>query len=185
MLRSCLPCVVLTVGLAVPAQAQVKLEWNFKEGDTFYVENVNKMKQSLGAGGNLREQEKTTTAVSRYKVVKKTADGTVLEMQFAGRKTESKDGGAALVDPLIEKLKDVTFRITLDPTGQVTKFEGFDEVIKKIAGDNEATAKMLRAGGLEDSFKEGVTPGRAHYGNAWKTRDSNSRDSGNRPFFSP
>ena len=149
---------VLLVVLAVPAAAaDNKLEWKFKEGDTFYVENVTKTKQSLGAGGKANETEKTTTAVARYKVIKTTADGAVLEMQFAGTKVAGNDPVAALAGTLGDKLKEITFRVTLTTSGQVTKFEGFDEFVKTLVGDNELSAKTVRAMGLEELYVQGIT----------------------------
>jgi hypothetical protein len=157
MLRYFLPCAVLTIGLTVPAQAQVKLEWKFKEGDTFYIENVTKTKESIGIRGMANEYEKTTTGVARYKVVKTTADGAVLEMQFVSVKSDGNDPLPALAGTFTDELKEVTFRITLSATGQVSKIEGFDDFFKKFAGDDKAVAKDLRSMGLEELYTQGIT----------------------------
>jgi hypothetical protein len=90
-------------------------------------------------------------------VVKTTADGAVLEMRFAGNKTTGNNPAAALGGAFAEKLKDVTFRITLSKSGQVTKFEGFDDFVKAVVGDNEVGAKTVRSMGLEELFTQGVT----------------------------
>src|SRR5262249_2915124 len=49
--KSCLGVLLLLGGLAVPAYGQVKLEWKFKEGDTFWVESTSKTRQTRQAIG--------------------------------------------------------------------------------------------------------------------------------------
>ena len=61
--RACLT-LTLMLGATAARADEVKLQWKFKEGDTYYVENVTKTKQSLGAGGKSNETNKTTTAVN-------------------------------------------------------------------------------------------------------------------------
>jgi hypothetical protein len=156
MFRSIAVCLLLPTAVS-SAAADVKLEWKFKEGETFYAENVTKTKQAVGAGALPAGVEKTTTAVAKYKVIKTTPEGTVLEMQFAGIKSDGKDLGSALGSAFGNNLKDVAFRITLNKSGKVTKFEGIDEYMKKIVGDNEAALKAARAMGMEELFSQGVT----------------------------
>jgi hypothetical protein len=65
--------------------------------------------------------------------------------------------------------------VTLSPAGQVTKFEGFDEFVKKMVGDNEAARAAFKAMGVEDLYAEGVNqtfgflPGKpGAKGDSWK-----------------
>jgi hypothetical protein len=157
MFRLCAMCVLLVAGTASSVAADVKLEWKFKEGETFYVENETKTKQTIGTGAAPVGLEKTTTTVAQYKVIRTTSEETVLEMQFAGFKGDAKDPIAAIAGAFAKDFKEITFRITLNMTGQVTKFEGFDDFIKKVAGDNEAVAKALRSMGSEELYRQGVT----------------------------
>ena len=156
MFQSSAVCLLL-VAVASSAAADVNLEWKFKEGDVFYAENVTKTKQTMGpAGAAPAKVEKKTTAVAKYTVLKTTPEGTVLEMRFAGFKTDGKDLGAALGNAFANNLKDASFRITLNNSGQVSKFEGIDEYLKKIVGDNEEALKAARMG-VEEMFTQGIT----------------------------
>src|SRR5262245_24434362 len=47
-MRRLLASLLTVAGLAAPSQGQVKLQWKLNEGDTFYVENVTRISQTVG-----------------------------------------------------------------------------------------------------------------------------------------
>jgi outer membrane lipoprotein-sorting protein len=150
----------LLICQALPAQAQTRMIWKFKEGETFYVENVTKSKQIIISNGQTTEQEKTTTAIASYRVVKTSEEQIVLEAKFESGKVEGNDRlGAAAMDLGQEFLKDDSIRIVLTPTGKILKIEAFDKLFEKLSGGNDEITKGIRAkleegikGGLERSF---------------------------------
>jgi hypothetical protein len=147
--------VLLAAGTAQAADT-VKLEWKFKEGDKFYVETVTETTQTIGSMGKQRDVKKTVTAVSSYRVLKKSKDGLVMELKFESMKVKGNDPLGALAGKFSEGLKEIDFKVTVDAKGKVTKFEGFDEYLKKIVGDNEAALKMARTLKLDVTMKEGI-----------------------------
>lgn len=147
MLRPYLVTLIALVGLAPAAQAQIKLEWKFKE--TFYVQNVTKTKQTLG---DIRGKETTTTALTRYRVLKKTGDGMLLEIQPMGIASTNPLG-----QPASDLAKDLILRASLNANGKLIKLEGFDEWVKSIAGDNEMVANSIRSMGAEKNARQGLS----------------------------
>ncbi len=78
-----LPVVFL---LAAPAgaHAQVKLAWQFKEGDRFFVQESTQVRQTIKARDTENRQDLNQTKVSRFTILKKNPDGgLVLEQTIA------------------------------------------------------------------------------------------------------
>src|SRR5437588_3545111 len=77
MLRqACGAVLLLLAGVGLPAYGQTTLEWKFKDGDKFYVEEVSDMKQTVSIiGKDIRQNNKITT-ISSY-VVKNSSGGEV------------------------------------------------------------------------------------------------------------
>src|SRR5262245_59769152 len=128
MMTSCLVLRgLLLFGLASSAEGEVRLEWKFNVGDTFYIENITKMKQVVEGGGKKVVHEMTTTAGSRYRLLSKSADGIILEMTPQSNVTVTPDSKTPKPTPFSDKLSACTFQVTLDANGQVVKFEGFEQ----------------------------------------------------------
>src|SRR5262249_22688889 len=126
---------VLSAAVLLPPAALaadgVTLELKFKEGDTFYIENVGNSKMTMEFAGVKNEQDSDTTIVTRFKVVKSDKDETVVEQKIEKFKTKSSGLGSG-ADKIMDSLTGVTFKMTINPKGEVTKFEGYDEFIKKL-----------------------------------------------------
>jgi hypothetical protein len=157
MFRLYAATVLIASSAVSTASAQVKLEWKFKEGETFYIETEAKTKQSLDFGTEPLESESTTTDLNQYKVVKTNSQNAILEMQSMGSKSKGEDPIGKIGVALAKNLKDVTFRITLDKSGKATKVEGLDELIKKIVGNDAGTEKAVLLLGMEELYSEGLT----------------------------
>jgi hypothetical protein len=154
--RVWLAALVLGTLAAAPAQAQVKMEWKLKEGDSFYVETVNKMKMSMEFMGKNIDQNMTQTILMKLTVKKKTPDSVTLETKYESVKSKQEGGFMPGGMNMDEKMEGAAFTFTMDNAGKVTKFEGYEDFIKRLIGDNEEFGKMMRAMMSEDTFKQQV-----------------------------
>jgi len=154
-----LATLVLLGGLTAPAFGQVKIEWKFKEGDKFYVEEVSNVKSSFQIMGNNIDQTQKTTTIASYTIKKSTDKEVVMEQKIESVKTKVEGGfggEAGGLDKIMEKMEGAKFTITMDPsTGKVTKFEGYKELIKAITEGMEEAGKFVELLLTEDTLKKG------------------------------
>ena len=143
--------------LAVPAHAQVQLEWKFKDGDKFYLETVNSFKQSMKTLGKELRQDLDMDFVFSVAVQKVNSDkSAVLEEKVESVTVKNAGGPAgeiAAEDKFNQQIKGATFRFTVTPRGEVTKFEGYDDLVKRLAGDDPVNRKAVQAVLSEDYLK--------------------------------
>jgi hypothetical protein len=181
--RCCgLSVLLIAAGLAGPAQAQaqVRLDWKFKKGETFYVRTVSVAdqemavllpraghRQSLHAAqliglasagtanallaSDTREQRvvkrklRQTTELA-VKVLDTKSDGSVvLELSF--RQLELDFPGSTPTE-VARRLQNVPFRLTLGSDREIQKVEGYDELIRKVAGEDPNLKAGAMAGGV-------------------------------------
>jgi Family of unknown function (DUF6263) len=147
--------------LASPAFGQEQMAWKLKEGDKLFVETVSGFKQSMKTLGKEFRQDRETTVL--YSVTVKSVDANknaVLEEKVesvAVKNTGSPAGEPAAEDKFNQQLKDATFTVTVTPQGEVTKFEGYEELLKKIAGDDVNAKKIVQAVLTEEGLKRAAT----------------------------
>jgi Family of unknown function (DUF6263) len=160
------------MGVSGSAQGQVQLEWKFTPGDKFYLEHVMNVKQVVEAGGMKQPLDALNTTVYSIKVVKVAPGQTVLEQKIESMKVK---GGTPDQAKVSEKMVGSVFTITLNDKGLVTKVEGFDELIKKLAEGDEGIAKQLKTVLTDDTMKAGIEqafgfiPGKpVNNGDTWK-----------------
>ncbi len=149
------------VALAWPAQAQVRLEWKFKEGDKFYLESVSVLKQSMKTLGKDLKQDLEQTTLFSFSVQKKDSDNSaVLEAKIESvtmKNLGGPTGGIPAEDKFNQLLKGATFRVGISPRGEVTRFEGYKDLIDKIAGSDEAARQNVQAVLSEEYLKRSAT----------------------------
>lgn len=136
-----------------------KLEWKFKEGDTFYLQTTSTLKQDMKTLGKSLLQNLEQTTVYSLKVQAVEANkNVVLEQKVESIKVENKTGGAPPTDEKFnQQLVGVSFKVTLGPAGDVLKFEGYEELVKKIAGDDAAAQKVVKATLSEENLKRAAS----------------------------
>lgn len=141
--------VVAALALAAPATAQdtVALKWSLKEGDLFYTNTVADMDMTmtvLGADVNVKMK---MTGVQRYKILSAKPGATKVELTMLALKmtAEGLPAGAGGVGDIGDRVKGATVTATLNDDMEVTKVEGYDKFIDKLAGDNEAERKQMKA----------------------------------------
>jgi hypothetical protein len=152
-----LPMLVLLAAPAV-ANAQVKLAWRLKKGERFFVEETTNVRQTIKIMETETRQDLEETKVSRFTVLTTEKDGgAVLEQTIQSVKIKHSGEGPDVDTKVLKQLEGASFQVTLDARGQVIKFAGYDELLKKIAKTDPLNAKPVRALMSEDSFKAGLT----------------------------
>lgn len=158
MLSRCgIGAALVLAALAGPAPAQVTLQWKFKEGDKFYLESVSILKQSMKTLNKELKQDIEQTTLFSFTVQKKDSDNNaVLQATIESVAVKNIGGPTGAVpaeDKFNQVLKGCTFRVTVNPRGEVTKFEGYDDLIKKLAGSDKAAQENVRAVLSEEYLK--------------------------------
>jgi hypothetical protein len=138
------------VFVAFPALGQdtgVKLVWKFNKGDQFFLQTDSSAKQTMrtpSLGKELKLDVDQTTVFS-VTVRDINADkSVVLEYKIVDEKLQQQLLGAG-------------FTITLGAKGEVKKFEGYDDLVKKVAGDDANAQKLFRAVVSEAELKARAT----------------------------
>ena len=144
--------VLLSLALA-PAADDVTIRWKLAKDDTFYTKTVTVMEQTMSVMGNDMEQNHTQTAVSKYKVLKADETGTVIEQTTVRTVVEGNIPG---IGDAAKKMNGSVLKFTLDPEMKVTKIEGFQDMLNKIADGNDEILKVIKASISEDMYKMSV-----------------------------
>ena len=154
--RTALVTLLLGLAAVAPVSAQVNLSWKLKEGDTFFVEEKIVGKTTVTVKGTKSSEEQTQHRLSRFVVKSKSRDDIVLEQRIEWWKSKIMGGLAGDEDDtkLMEQVcKDLIFTIHLSPRGAITRFEGYDAFLKKLAEQDAAEAKKLKAVAGEDVLR--------------------------------
>jgi hypothetical protein len=152
MLRSSAAAVLcILTGMALPGYGQTTLAWKLKEGDKFYLESASLLNQTIKSGGMEVKQDIDQTLVSLFTVKKKNADNTLTIEQKIETVLLKTNG--PVPPKAAQALEGAVFTFTLNPKGEVTKFSGFDDLIKKLTNDNPAAGKEVRRFLTEDLLK--------------------------------
>ncbi len=153
-LRSAMPVLLLAFA-AVPSEAQTRIEWKLAEGDQFYLETTIAFKQTQKiAGQEVSKQDYEVTTLNRYKVLKKNPDdGWLVERLIESVKLKNPQS-AGQTGAILQQFQGCTFRITFASNLRVLKQEGYEELIKKLGGQDPVAGRMARATVPENGLKE-------------------------------
>jgi hypothetical protein len=164
---------VVMATTAATAAGQVKLQWKLKEGDTLYAETVTSLQGTVSEGGAEPVKKNMLvsvhTLVIRFKVEKVTHAGYVLEEKITFAREKTSGGVVSMPQAFImrnlaftarkdkpeDKAKEVTFSVTISLSGQVLRFDGYAEGMKKIVKqfDDEPAQRKEQLGG-ETHFRK-------------------------------
>jgi hypothetical protein len=166
---------LLVLALTGSAFAEEALTWKFKEGETIYIETVNTQKQTVTTAGKKQVQDLDITSVNRFTVKKTDKDGTVLEQKIESINLKSNPPLPTELSKL-NALKGSTLTVTLDPTGKVTKLEGYEQMIRSaVPSANDPVGRMIQVVMSEQSVKQALNetfnflPAKpANKGDTWK-----------------
>jgi hypothetical protein len=134
--------------ITAPALAQdaVPLKWSLKEGDKFFAKSATDMDMSMMFMGQSIDIKMAVATVQRFKVIAAKQDSTTVEMTILSMETTA--GGAANAIPGLgaagEKMKGATLTAVLDDNMTVTKLQGYDKFLDKVAGDDAAARKQMQ-----------------------------------------
>jgi len=128
-----------------------------QKGETYYVENKTDLKQTIEVMGMNVKQDMTNTTLASFAVKDVSENSVVVEQKILDVKVKSSGGLAAGgADKMTEKMKGATFTITMTPHGKITKFEGYEDLIKRIAQENEEAGKLVKLMLTEETMKKGA-----------------------------
>jgi hypothetical protein len=144
---------LLVLAGTAPAFGQTDIRWQLKEGTKFFVEEKTVLKQTLKFMGRAVKQDLTFTRVYRFTVLKKDDDGTVLGQKIEAVRINSATGASTTDAKLLKEMEGASFKLMLDKQMRVTRFEGYDDLIKKMM-KNEEVGKMIRALVPEETFSK-------------------------------
>jgi hypothetical protein len=143
------------LGLSASAQAQERLEWKLKKGDTFFVETTTTSQGTFGAGGKKTTVDSTSTSVVSFRTVDATAKGYVIEQEFqlmrerspgaSGRSAEAflKGRLEPVIEGAVKKGKGAILKILLQSNGQL-KLSGYEALVQRVAGKNDRLRALVR-----------------------------------------
>lgn len=139
--------------------AQDDLSWKFEPAQVFFVREVVEQDQTVsvtvgeaGPEGNTRSEQKKTkqTTLTRFQVKDVSADGQVeLEMTIEA----VQDDGGKTTD-IGQRIAGSRFSLTVDRSGQVTRFSGYEEFIGRVSKGNVQFARLFQSILSEDTLKK-------------------------------
>lgn len=150
---------LLVFALALPsaAQAQVTLAWKLDAGERFALEETVQSRQTIKLMNTETRQDLDQTRHSRVSVLKRNPDGTlILEQKIDKVKVQHGGDGPDANTKVLKQLEGASFWFHLDVKHKIGRVEGYDALIKQLAKDNRADAKLIRSVFTEDSFRRSV-----------------------------
>lgn len=143
--------------VAAPAAAQdaIPLKWSLKEGDKFFASNETDMTMTIMVMGQSQDVKMTLSAVQRFKVLSVKQDSTTVEMTMLGMDVKSPIPVPGL-GAIGEKVKGATLTAVLDDKMKVTKLQGYDKFLDKLADGDENSKKALKLQFSEASMSQMV-----------------------------
>ena len=139
-----------------PAAAQVELKWKWREGEIFFVQTVTKIKQTVviedprGDAVKPRstrhdreiKQSYEYTSWLQYTVKKRNEDGSAILLQrVEPDRAVVKGEETSQPDPTLDGIE---LTLHIDAKGQVTKAEGGDKLLERLAGGDTARRAALK-----------------------------------------
>jgi len=127
------------------AADDVTLKWNLKEGTTFYAKTVADMDMQMSVAGQDVAVPMKMTQVQRFKVLSSSGGTTKVEMTIQDMAMELGGqfaGAAGALGGIGEKVKGATLTATLNEKMEVTKVEGYEKFLDKLAPDDMTKAMM-------------------------------------------
>jgi hypothetical protein len=138
---------------AVPASAQVTLQWKFRDGQKFYQSTTTTIKLVTKINGQETRQETEHTTVASYTVEKTGADGTVTLKQVIESLARKPMESTTTSPDFLKQMQGATFTITLNGDMQITKFDGYDALVKRLTADDPNAERVMRATLPEETLK--------------------------------
>ena len=146
-MRTAYALLTLALGAAAAgAQDPVTLKWSLAEGTAFYAKGVTDMDMQMTIMNQTIDLKMKVTAAQKFKVLSAKPGATKIEMTMVAMEmtAEGLPGGIPGLGGIGERVKGATLTATLDDKMSVTKLDGYDKFLDKLAGDDENTRKMMK-----------------------------------------
>jgi hypothetical protein len=126
-----------------------------EKGDVFYLKTESVIKQTTKTLGKELKQDTEQTTVLSFRV-KEVKEDKSLVVEEKVESLKSKSSGPA--DPaeakVLEQMQGAKFDITFGPRMEILAFEGYDELLKKLSGDNAGVRDLIRDILPEEAMKK-------------------------------
>ncbi len=154
MLHSCL-IFLLVCPLVDDA---VALRWQFKTGDSFQQQTRSQLHQVVKVNSQELKQDLVHTSLVKYVVKEVEKDGSVtLEQQIESIKATTPEGApAAGSNAVLNQLQGSTFLAKLGPDFKVIQLEGYDNLLKRLAGDDPSVRRVVQSLMSEEQLKNAL-----------------------------
>ncbi|MCS6978263.1 MAG: hypothetical protein NZM31_14830 [Gemmatales bacterium] len=127
------------------ASAQVRLAWSLNKGDKFYQETRTRLKQTTRVRGQETRQEAEYVTRSSFTVQERGMDGSVtLEQKIEAITPEGKTELSTSAARLLREMQGAVLTYTLSPDLRVLRIDGYDELMKRLAGDDASALKVVQ-----------------------------------------
>lgn len=149
-------CLLLTIFSFI--NDALSLKWQFKKDDTFSYETTSRLTQSVRVKDQEFKQDIVHTAVMKYTIQSVEADGSIkLQLVIESMKALNPDGSTASGNNAIfNQMQGITLTMKLDAALQVIELNGYDLLMKKLAGDDPSLRRVVHTMFSEEHFKQTV-----------------------------
>lgn len=148
----------LMIALLSFAPDDLPLKWQFKKDDSFSYETKSRLTQSVRVKDQEFKQDIVHTAIMKYTIQSVEADGSIkLQLLIESMKALNPDGSTATGNNAVfNQMQGITLTMKLNPAIQVLELEGYDLLMKKLAGDDPSLRRVVHAMFSEEHFKQAV-----------------------------
>lgn len=137
-----------------PAAKQT-FRWNFREDDKFQLETTTEVKQLIRVTGQEEvRQEQRYVLLATYTVKQKDSENTVLEQRIDSVKVMLPTGVAA--GKFYQELEGTVLRLTLNKKNELTRLEGYEELLRKVSGDDPSARRVVQAILPEETLRKAI-----------------------------
>lgn len=144
---------LLLAGLQAPSDA-VTLKWKFTPGEKFSHEVVSKINQVIKIAEQEYKQDVVHTIVSSFEVLSVEKDGSVVLQETIDSVKATTSQGTPVPSPAINQFTGVVFKLTLSPAGKLLKLEGYEELLRKVAGEDPNSNSVVKTIMSEAQLKQ-------------------------------
>ncbi len=153
------PVFLIVCAATAGAQESVAMKWTLKEGSTFFAKGVTDMDMSMQMLNMDIDLKMKMTTVQRFKVLSVKPGATKIELSIQKMDMEMTSdklpgGGIPGLGGVGERAKGSTLTATLNDKLEVTKLEGYEKFLEKMAGDDEAVRKQMKQQFSEGAVKQ-------------------------------
>jgi hypothetical protein len=149
-------CFLVWILLGNALEAQTHLKWKFDVGQIYECERSASHAQSVQLKGKTFPSTRESTWNVRLEVIAKDASSVRLRATLATVEHRIQPAvGEELIDAKLgRKMQGSSFTLTVTPQGQLTKLEGYDDFLDRLAAGDKDRRQALRVTFAEDALRQ-------------------------------